>query len=295
MSLNDQLDYIAGFIIKDNRISAQGETALKAFVVRLQDHSYNLEKKLSEIKTKYTFENLRLLEQLDDSSLKNLYRHNRLGFWIERYQYNMIVAIEGEMDIAFGAIVNESQVFIDYFASKSEVDEMEIIYEYSYALLYTWVGFLWQKQQLYNCGIPMCIEVNSTTTTYYLNDFLYDSFSSYSDLYPDGRIQGRGYNRELTMEEIFISTYFLRSSALKILLYAEKEDSVLHLIMDAEKCQLLQGSKGSSPDLIEEKIYESVYSYDREKATSMRHIISEFKKAIDQGWVFKLVQEQHNS
>ena len=292
MCLHKEFNLILNYITKDPGISDQGRSVLESFVLRLQNKSLDLKERLRNVKDKYTFENMRQLENQNTDPLKNLYRFNRLGFWMERYQYNLIAGVEGEMDLDFGTLINESDVYIDTLESEASVDEMELIYEYSYALFYTWFGFMWQKEKLYACGIPMCIEINSTTTTYYLNDFSYNNLSVYHNVYPETRINGRGYKRDLSLEEIFITTYITTTGVKNICLYAERENHIQILALEEKETKILHAPKDSLPILIEHKTFPSIYSFNIEKECSLRYLISEFKKSINLGWIFKLEKTQ---
>lgn len=276
---------IINYISQTKLLSANGLEEINRFSKQLLNKTVALENILEKIKTKYEFENLKNVEINKGTIEGKSFYFNRIGFWMESYEFSMSVGIEGDMDNEFLLILNDSEIFI---SEKRIGDEIETIYDFTFKIFYTWVGFLWQKKKLYECGVPMCIEVNSDTMTYYFNDYLKSYYSDYDEVYPTSRLIGRPFTRDLTIEEIFISTYFFRNLCNQLNLYCEKDNLFLEIKMEKNKYILYKGKQGTKGNLLEDIEFKHTHNYEVKEKSSIYYVVKQFKKLVNDNWEFKL-------
>lgn len=279
---------IAKYISETKLLSSDGLQEIDRFLKQLLDKTLVLEKILERIKIKYDFENLSRLEINQGIIEGKTFYFNRIGFWMERYEFDLSLGIEGDIDKEFFFIVNRSDVFIQNLNEEQKENEQELIYDFAFKIFYTWIGFLWQKKKLYDCGVPMCIEVNSETMTYYLNDYLKSYYSEYDEIYPRKRLLGRSFIRDLTIEEVFISTYFFRNSLDQMNLYCEKNNLFIEIIMNNNRCSFYKGEIGRKGELIDEIELKSVHNNELKEESSIYYMVKQFKRLVNDNWEFKL-------
>ncbi|MDF1697652.1 MAG: hypothetical protein P1U56_17535 [Saprospiraceae bacterium] len=245
----------------------------------MENSNSKLEESMIQIGNKYSFETVKKLKTTPHIST------NTLFFWRESFEFPMSIALdEEEIDNDFMLFINDSDISNPLFGY---IDgELEDI---CFDVYHAWVGFNFQKAKLYERGIPMGITINSDIVSYYFNDFSYDNFSDYHQVYETDKRVTRPFHRDLTIEEIFIRTHLVRFPYTVIELFAQNEDYIEqmkmeHSIMQVTKSELSTGNLLS----MTENQFEVGNRYERKENSDIDQLIKYFESTVNKGYTFQL-------
>lgn len=190
---------------------------------------------------------------------------------------------EEEMDNDFMLFINENDIYNPVI--RLENSELEKV---CFDTFHSWVGFGFQKAQLFNCGIPMGITVNSDIVSYYFNDFSYDNFSNYHRVYEINKRVSRPFKRDLKIEEIFIRTHIINYSYKEIKLVSSnnKKKNIVELKNSVFKSRVLDLNTNDTIEN-EEKL-KLGNPYERKECSGIDVIIKYFESTVNEGMSFNL-------
>lgn len=214
---------------------------------------------------------------------------NTLFFWREIFEMQMSIALDEEdIDDDFMLFINENDIYNPIF--ELENSELENV---CFDIFHSWVGYGFQKSKLFNCGIPMGITVNSDIVSYYFNDFAYNGFSNFHQLYKTDERVTRPFERDLIIEEIFIRTHIIKAPYKKIRLVAV--NSLTKEIVELEN-SILKNTKSNlnSDEIIssKEEKFELSSNYERNENTDLDALIKFFEATINKGFKFNLIESK---
>ncbi len=102
------------YIERTSSFSEIGLEQLKKFTELLIQKTEDIERVFDRVRTKYNFEAL-VDHPLNRYKIKGKeFYYNRIGFWMDRYEFGMSIGIEEEMDDEFMLIIDDSEIFIEY-------------------------------------------------------------------------------------------------------------------------------------------------------------------------------------
>lgn len=260
-------------------LNRNAENALISFFESMNKSNKKIENAMLKIGNKYSFEKLKSLKTTPHIST------NTLFFWRELFEFPMSIALdEEEIDDEFMLFINDADISSPLF----EYIDIELERTY-FDIYHSWVAFNFQKTKLYESGIPMGITVNSDVVSYYFNDFSYDNFSNYHHVYETNKRLTRPFNRDLSIEEIFIRTNLIHFPYKRINLYSENEEisqsmELQNSNMIVTKAYLNSGGQISKS----EHKFIPGSKYKRKEGTDIDELVIHFESAINKGFTFKL-------
>ncbi|MEO1712134.1 MAG: hypothetical protein AAFU60_02250 [Bacteroidota bacterium] len=134
------------------------------------------------------------------------------------------------------------------------------------------------------------LRLNSQTCSYF-NDFSYNDQSKYHHRYDTENKVSRPFNRDLTLEEIFIRTHLLRVPYRRISLISQGEQRIESMELEGAVLRVTQMALHSSQVLSQrEEQYAPGNSYARDEGTDIDAMINYFEAAINRGNTFDLAQ-----
>jgi hypothetical protein len=256
------------------------KNGLKRFFSSMENSTPKLEKAMIQIGNKYKFNflnNLKTPSPYDTT--------NTLFFWRELFEFPMSIALdEEEIDNEFMLFINEEDIYSPLYELKG--GDLEKL---CFDIYHSWVGFNFQKTKLYECGIPMGITVNSDIVSYYFNDFSYDNFSDYHQLYEIDKRSTRPFELDLTLEEIFIRTHLIRFPYKLIELFSQNEDQSEKVKLENSNLQItkFELNSGQITSTTENK-FEVGNPYNRKENTDIDEIIKYFESTVNKRFKFQL-------
>ena len=262
-------------------LSEEAQLAMVRFFESMERSNAKLERSLMQIGAKYRFEHLASLKKSPHIST------NTLFFWRELFEFPLSAALdEEEIDEAFMLFIDHDDIaspLIGYIEAGLE--------KVCFDIYHTWVAYHFQQAKLYETGLPVGITVNSDTVSYYFNDFSYDDHSKYHHRYDTENKVGRPFNRDLTIEEIFIRTHLLRVPYRRISLSSQGEQQIESMELEGAVLRVTQRDLHSRQVLSQtEKQYAPGNSYARDVGTDIDAMITYFEAAINRGNTFDLAQ-----
>lgn len=135
----------------------------------------------------------------------------------------------------------------------------------------------------------MGITINSDIVSYYFNDFSYDNFSNYHHNYEKNERLSRPFNRDLSIEEIFIRTHLIRFPYKRIKLFSEANEQSETLELENSNMIIsLVNTKTEEIISSSEKKLISGNRYERKEGTDIDELINYFESTINKNFKFKL-------
>ena len=268
--------------LKGNFTLTESEkTGLLKFFNSMENTTPKLKNKMEQIGNKYNFETI---EKLKTPSPYE--QTNTLFFWRESFEFPMSIALDEEdIDNEFMLFINENDIYSPF--NELETREMSKI---CFDIYHSWVGFNFQKAKLYKNGIPMGITVNSDIVSYYFQDFLYQNFSNYHQLYNTNKKVTRPFVRDLTIEEIFIRTHLIQFPYKKIELVSSNFEYKEKMKLENSKMQIIKSELNSEVIISNtERQFGEGNRYERIENTCIDEIIKYFELTINNGFEFNLI------
>lgn len=257
------------YLKKQFLISEKEENELRIFFHSLEISFSGLKERMNEIGKKYYFENLENLRVSNEET-------NTLFFWTELFELDIsVIALDNEdFDMEFSNI-------LDSIHNPTWNLERQELNDICFDIFYSWAGYAFQKAKLYNNGIPMGIAVNSGSDEYYFNDFSY--FSNYAHLYDIEKKVSRPFNRDLKLEEIFITTSILLRYRTKVKLVSIDTQEKEILLFKDNKLTLSTINLKSNESIKEQQI-----TLPKEDLKGKKYLSEYFTSKINQGKKFVL-------
>jgi len=270
---------IHNYIKTNFELSKVAENAMISFYNSMNKSNEKIKNAMLRIGEKYNFEIIRSLKTTPHIST------NTIFFWRELFQFPMSIAMdEEEIDIDFMLFINENDISSPLLR---DIDgELE---KACFDIYHTWVAYNFQITKLYESGLPMGITVNSDIVSYYFNDFSYDNFSNYHHIYEKNKRLSRPFERNLSIEEIFIRTHLIRFPYKRIKLFSEfSEKSETMVLENSYMIKTLVNTKTEEIISTSEKKLIAGNRYDRKEGTDINELINYFESTINKNFRFNL-------
>ena len=260
-------------------LNKNAQNALMSFFESMNTSSSKLENAMLKIGNKYSFEKVKDLKTTPHIAT------NTLFFWRELFEFPMSIALdEEEIDDEFMLFINDGDITSPLF----EYIDVELERTY-FDIYHSWVAFNFQKAKLYESGIPMGITVNSDIVSYYFNDFSYDNFSNYHHVYDSNKRLTRPFNRNLSIEEIFIRTNLIHFPYKRIILYSENEEQSQSMELENSSMIVINTFLKSGEQINKsEQKFNLGNRYNRKAGTDIDELINYFESTINKGFKFNL-------
>lgn len=267
----------------DNEFNPNDEIKndLQKFFTSMESTTPKVEEAMMKMKKKFTFESIESLKTPTPYDTTNT-----LYFWREHFDFPMTPALhEEEVDFEFMHFVDEDDIYNPFRNTDGEYDRI------CFDIYHSWLGFIFQKTKMYESGIPVGITMNGSGDSYYFNDFSNYNFSNYHELYDTNNRTSIPFNRDLTIEEIFIRTHFIKVPYNKIELFsindevieiAELENAILKISKLSSETESLIAS--------DEKSLTKCSKYKRDLNSDIDEIIKYFESSINNGSHFSLLK-----
>ena len=272
---------ITRYIYKEFNPNDEIKNDLQKFFKSMESTTPKLEEALIKMKKKFTFESIKSLKTTTPYDTTNT-----LYFWREHFDFPMTPALhEEEEDFEFMQFVNEDDIYNPFFNTDGEYDKI------CFDIYHSWLGFIFQKVKMYESGIPVGVTMNGSGDSYYFNDFSNDNFSNYHELYETDKRTSTPFNRDLTIEEIFIRTHFIKVPYNKIKLISNdgKTTEIVELENSCLKVSQLS-PETSSITVINEQTLMTCSKYERDSNSDIDEIIKYFESSINKGNRFSLLE-----
>jgi len=264
---------------------------INQFYKRRTEH---VKEKLIVLKEKYTFEKLSKIEKYAQTDCSIVFfkspNYFQLTFELE-YILNeqSYEDYDDEIHEIDKELYDREMITID---TKQDVSEIPLslrdYYQEQFWMLqdsffYTWIASIWQEIDGAECNIRVQIVENSSCTRFSLNDFSWDRYSNFTKLIGKLEMVHSPFNRQFTLEEIFIRAHLFPNYYHSYWRYFEKNGLFREIVIYKREIGFRFGEIENERDF---PVHE-IKKYESRDAANV-FLLETGNKWANEGWTEKL-------